>query len=99
MRLLQRPLLASSANLNCRNPACKDVGHGSSDADEGDGVDGVLQVDEAAQMTGHVASPTTQRNSHVRQLGQWLWLSWQSGRRFKSSHWQIFIMDIFSVNF
>ena len=33
--------------------------------------------------------------------GQWLWLSWQSGSRcpwFESSHWQKYILNIFTVN-
>ena len=41
--------------LNCRDFACKDVRHGGPDGDEGDGVDGVLQVDEAAKLSGHIS--------------------------------------------
>ena len=41
--------------LNSRDFACKDVRHGGADGNEGNGVDGVLEVDEAAKMTGHIS--------------------------------------------
>ena len=44
-----------NGHLNCRNPAGENIRNGRSDADKGDGVDRVLEVDEAAEVTGHVS--------------------------------------------
>ena len=41
--------------LNSGQHACERVWHGRADGDEGDGIDGVLQLDEAAEVRGDVA--------------------------------------------
>ena len=52
-----------------------------------------------------VGKISTKSNSNkIKICGRWLWLSWQSGgfrfqrSRFKSSHWENLIMNIFNVN-
>ena len=44
-----------NGHLNCRNPGGEAIRQGRSDADEGHGVDRVLEVDEAAEVAGHVS--------------------------------------------